>query len=592
MHNNNSTRNIISFFSGYGGLEKGISSALGGNTRTIAYVERDAFPVANLVQKMEQGLMDPAPVFTDVTTVPYRKFRGLVDIACGGVPCQPHSHAGKRKGGSDERFLFDIFIEGMAEMWPGIIFIENVEGLLSSKMPDGSLCIRYVLNRLEEIGYCVEDSKGQPLIGIFSASEVGAPHQRKRVFILAHRQDNNGWLSENRPHNKSKRESGSGGFEADGTDVAHQQQQGLQGHAGDVNRQGGEPGGEDRSVAEGGVCGVWPSRPGQAQYGWEPPRVVNSESRRITGKQESVWEAKSPRASKVKQLIAEAREDGSVGNSPADNGRTSPARLYNASIRELCSSGFKNTGGVCQTQPPLGMQPDGSSDKMGSPLTSIPLMGYNNPRGDYANQKERARKILQELREQIDAQDVQWTLGGFWSFFTEKILQSELRLDVWPQRICYFIWAIQTVNEVEGKEMPGMWFSEVARSSPQRSEPGEQLKRELDYAMCVLSYEIALERGKEPLERQGEMRDLRKWCEDAWSLSEALVPLTKIWKSTFNEESWANRAYFEAAGLGANRTDELRMLGNGVVPATAEKAFRVLYAELMGTTESSPKPQS
>lgn len=120
--------------------------------------------------------------------------------------------------------------------------------------------------------------------------------------------------------------------------------------------------------------------------------------------------------------------------------------------------------------------------------------------------------------------------------------------------------------------------------------------------MCVLSYEIALERGKVPLERQSEMCDMRKWCEDAWVVSKALVPLTEIWKSTFNEESWASRAYFEAAGLGANRTDELRMLGNGVVPATAEKAFRVLYAELRAqtaptscacaATESCPRPPS
>ena len=84
------------------------------------------------------------------------------------------------------------------------------------------------------------------------------------------------------------------------------------------------------------------------------------------------------------------------------------------------------------------------------------------------------------------------------------------------------------------------------------------------------------------MERQSEMRDMRRWCADAWAMSEALVPLTEIWKSTFNEESWADRAYFEAAGLGSNRTDELRMCGNGVVPQTAERAFRTLYAELCG----------
>lgn len=314
MHNTNTKTTIVSFFSGYGGLEIGISAALGGNTRVLAYVERDAFPVANLVKKMEQGLVDTAPVFTDITQFPYREFRGLVDIACGGVPCQPHSHAGKRQGGADERFLFDDFCDGMAEMRPGIIFIENVEGLLSSKMPDGTLCIRYVLNRLEKIGYCVEKSTGEPLIGIFSASEVGAPHQRKRVFILAY-DSLRGCVRWGQDEMGGGREVADGiegvGEFGTGEDVAHLVSEGLQGHAGDVHGAGREGAGAGGPVAAGGLLSggetvgdsagqrlrggaengpgqqpkmlgeglegigtVWPSRPSERQYGWEPPRVV------------------------------------------------------------------------------------------------------------------------------------------------------------------------------------------------------------------------------------------------------------------------------------------------------------------------------
>lgn len=362
MHNTNTKTTIVSFFSGYGGLEIGISAALGGNTRVLAYVERDAFPVANLVKKMEQGLVDTAPVFTDITQFPYREFRGLVDIACGGVPCQPHSHAGKRQGGADERFLFDDFCDGMAEMRPGIIFIENVEGLLSSKMPDGTLCIRYVLNRLEKIGYCVEKSTGEPLIGIFSASEVGAPHQRKRVFILAY-DSLRGCVRWGQDEMGGGREVADGiegvGEFGTGEDVAHLVSEGLQGHAGDVNGQGGEPGGPAGPVAEGGLsvgeeladnkrgrrgergeCGgmgrvpgagqndtseveksntFWPSRPGQPQYGWEPPRVVGNA------------------ASAVQQ---QTHAPGEAGGRAAD-------------------SPVSNTDGNGQTQPPLGGNADG-----------------------------------------------------------------------------------------------------------------------------------------------------------------------------------------------------------------------------------------
>lgn len=271
MHDNSHKVNIVSFFSGYGGLEMGISHAMCGNTRVIAYVEREAFPDANLLAKAENGLMDKAPVFADITTFPYKKFRGLVDIACGGVPCQPHSHAGQRKGGTDERFLFDVFIEGMAEMRPGIIFIENVEGLLSSKMPDGTLCIRYVLNRLEEIGYCVENNKGEPLIGIFSAAEVGAPHQRKRVFILAHSiaVRCHGRTLQNRIEKRSIQEPS-------------QSQWPEAMVRGEVKGCGGN-------------LRSWPSRPGEPQYEWEPPRVVGNTAHdnRRTGKRRKearAWE--------------------------------------------------------------------------------------------------------------------------------------------------------------------------------------------------------------------------------------------------------------------------------------------------------------
>jgi DNA (cytosine-5)-methyltransferase 1 len=146
--------------------------------RSVAYCELEGFAQANLVSKMEAGLLDAAPIWSDLRTFPYAKFRGLVDIAAAGIPCQPHSHAGKRKGGADERFLFDEWLDGLEHMRPGYIFIENVEGLLSSKMPDGTLCIRWTVERLEGMGYRVA-------AGLFSAAEVGAWHERRRVFILA-----------------------------------------------------------------------------------------------------------------------------------------------------------------------------------------------------------------------------------------------------------------------------------------------------------------------------------------------------------------------------------------------------------------------
>jgi len=174
----------VSFFSGYAGIDLGLKRVIP-SLRTICYVEVEAFAAANLVAKIQGGLLDDAPIWSDIATFDYASWRGMVGIAHGGVPCQPHSVAGSRRGGSDDRFLFDIWIDGLALMRPGLVFIENVDGLLTSRMPDGTLCIRHILRRLEDIGYRVEDDSGKPLVGIFSAAEVGAPHRRKRVFILA-----------------------------------------------------------------------------------------------------------------------------------------------------------------------------------------------------------------------------------------------------------------------------------------------------------------------------------------------------------------------------------------------------------------------
>tara|TARA_Y100000385_G_scaffold287604_1_gene352198 strand:- start:745 stop:1542 length:798 start_codon:yes stop_codon:yes gene_type:complete len=174
--NNTKTITHLSLCSGYEGIGLGLRRVLP-NLREIAYVEREGFPVANLVAKMEAGDLDAAPVFTDVKTFPYRKFRGLVDILSGGFPCQPFSNAGKREGVEDPRHLFPYIRDGIRECRPRLVFLENVEGIISSTTTDGESVLKYVLGELEGLGY-------RATAGVFSAAEVGAPHQRKRVFIL------------------------------------------------------------------------------------------------------------------------------------------------------------------------------------------------------------------------------------------------------------------------------------------------------------------------------------------------------------------------------------------------------------------------
>jgi len=160
---------VIAFCAGYGGIERGLDLA-GLEHRVIAYVEIEAFAIANLVSKMEAGLLPPAPIYTDIKTFPAHLFRGKVSLITGGYPCQPFSGAGKRLGEDDPRHLWPHIRRHVESIRPVQCFFENVEGHIS-------LGLSTVVSDLEEDGYLTT-------WGIFSAREVGASHQRKRVYIM------------------------------------------------------------------------------------------------------------------------------------------------------------------------------------------------------------------------------------------------------------------------------------------------------------------------------------------------------------------------------------------------------------------------
>lgn len=165
---------IISFCPGILGLERGLKRAIG-KLSVIAYAEIEAFICANIVAGMEEGLLDPAPIWTDVKTFPAHYFRGKVHGIIGGYPCQPFSTAGKQKGADDPRHLFPFIRNHVETTRPVWCFFENVRGHLK-------LGYSEVYKSLRDLGYAVEP-------GLYSAEETGAPHRRERLFILAIRTD-------------------------------------------------------------------------------------------------------------------------------------------------------------------------------------------------------------------------------------------------------------------------------------------------------------------------------------------------------------------------------------------------------------------
>lgn len=166
---------VISFCSGYGGIERGLDLA-GFKHRVVAYVEIEAYAIANLLSKMEQGRLEPAPIYSNLTSFPAHLFRDKISLITGGYPCQPFSSAGKRLGADDPRHLWPHIRRHIESIRPISCFFENVEGHIS-------LGLREVISELESDGY-------RSTWGIFSAREVGAPHQRKRVYILGNTKHN------------------------------------------------------------------------------------------------------------------------------------------------------------------------------------------------------------------------------------------------------------------------------------------------------------------------------------------------------------------------------------------------------------------
>lgn len=231
--------NHLSLCAGIGGIDLGLRRVVRG-LRTVAMVEREGFCVSHLASKMEAGELDPCPIYPDLLRFPWDKYRGLVDIVSGGFPCQPFSHAGSRKATEDSRHLWPHIKAGVSVLQPSFCFFENVDGIASAKSPGYHSVLHHVFSDLEEMGF-------NATAGQFSAEEVGAPHLRKRWFILAHSRCNDA-------SSRGKCEAAS-----EGSGERH----GQSGSGCDAG-----PGHSEASRQ------TWPARPGENQKQWEPPRTT------------------------------------------------------------------------------------------------------------------------------------------------------------------------------------------------------------------------------------------------------------------------------------------------------------------------------
>ena len=101
---------------------------------------------------------------------------GGIDLITAGVPCQPASLVGKRKGAEDSRWLWPDAFRVIEELMPTWVVCENPTGLLTL---DGGDRFSEIIERFQQTGYSVWWET-------IPASAVGGGHRRERVWIIAY----------------------------------------------------------------------------------------------------------------------------------------------------------------------------------------------------------------------------------------------------------------------------------------------------------------------------------------------------------------------------------------------------------------------
>lgn len=162
--------NELHLFAGTGG---GILGGMLLGHTCVCAVEIEPFCRKVLLQRQRDGMLPKFPIWDDVRTFDGKPWRGKVDIICGGFPCQDISCAGKGAGIEGERSgLWSEFARIISEVRPRYTFVENSPMLALRGLGR-------VLGDLSEIGY---DARWC----VMGADDVGAPHIRKRMWILAY----------------------------------------------------------------------------------------------------------------------------------------------------------------------------------------------------------------------------------------------------------------------------------------------------------------------------------------------------------------------------------------------------------------------
>jgi len=156
----------LDLFSGIGGFALAAKWA---GMETIGFCEIDSF-----CQKVLFKHWPNVPIHSDIKTLKLypSPYHVKIDLITAGLPCQPFSVAGKKRGKEDDRYLWPELLRVIREVKPTWIVAENVSGIVAMELDN-------IIDDLEAENYETQTF-------VIPACAANAPHRRDRVWIIAH----------------------------------------------------------------------------------------------------------------------------------------------------------------------------------------------------------------------------------------------------------------------------------------------------------------------------------------------------------------------------------------------------------------------
>lgn len=279
---------VLSLCSGIGGIDLACEWA---GFQIVGQIENNPF-CQMILRQHWPGI----PLLSDLKEVAtYEKEKleaifGRVDILVGGIPCQPFSSAGKRRGIEDDRHLWPYAAALVKKLQPAWVVIENVRNF-------ANMALDLVLSDLESLQY-------EAGAFVFPACATGAPHIRERCFILAYHSGlrRGAWRAE------SAGQQGQSNLDSDGSVMANAQhgrcawgsqlsdQSGADTHASSATARPEPQSRLGRVLARISAkldSAKWPAGPGE-QYEWEPPRTIKGKQKWRRQRLEALGNAVNP----------------------------------------------------------------------------------------------------------------------------------------------------------------------------------------------------------------------------------------------------------------------------------------------------------